>query len=559
MLKLVITLPIRGLVTGQAHDETAMSVRQAGRRDHPMVIDTTSDTTVVQTRKGLVRGAVVDGIHLFKGIPYAAPPFGADHLRPPRPVEGWLGVRDMLAWGAEPPQPRMPPGAEGAGDLVYDPATPGEDCLNLNIWTPDPTAVGLPVFVWIPGGMFEVCSGASYDGSRFARDGVVCVTITYRVGVEGFLFTSDGVPDRGLLDQLAALAWVRDEIAAFGGDPTNVTVGGESAGAMSVGTLLSMPSAAGRFRRAIMESGAAHRVIDMETARRVACDLAARVGVDVGADDAPSTEAMAAVPWERLLAASMELKGELMADPDPDRWGLDVVASSLPWQPVVDGEVVPARPIDRLAAGAARDIDVMAGSNTDDWRMFRVLGGDIDRVTEEVLRAPVTEQGFLALAAYSLPVEAAITAYRRLAPAARPGELLAELQTDWWCRIPALRLADARVAGPSGGAGTWVYEFSWPSPVLGGAMGACHALEIPFVFDTLDLGPNQMVGGLLGPEPPQQLATEMHAAWVRFATSGDPGWPPYEAVHRTQRRFGLPSTLVDDPYHDRRAIWDGVI
>jgi para-nitrobenzyl esterase len=524
-----------------------------------MVIDTTQVTTVVQTRKGHVRGEVVDGIHVFKGIPYAAPPFGADHLQTPRPVEPWAGVRDALTWGAEPPQPRMPPGAEGAGDLVYDPATPGEDCLNLNIWTPDPSAIGLPVFVWIPGGMFEVCSAAAYDGRRFARDGVVCVTINYRVGVEGFLFTADGVPNRGLLDQLAALGWVHDEIAAFGGDPTNVTIAGESAGAMSVGTLLSMPSAAGRFHHAIMESGAAHRVMDPGSARRVARDLAARVGVEVAADDAPSIAAVAAVPWERLLAASMELKGELMADPDPERWGLDVVASLLPWQPVVDGIVVPARPIDRLMAGAARDVDVIVGNNTDDWRMFRVVGGDIDRVTEEMLRAPIAEQGFVAIAAYGLPVDAALSAYRTFVPGASPGELLVELQTDWWCRIPALRLADAHTNGHEGSAGAWVYEFSWPSPVLGGAMGACHALEIPFVFDTLDLGPDQMVGALLGPEPPQELADEMHAAWVRFATTGDPGWPRYEADHRVQQRFGLPSVVVDDPYQDRRALWDGVL
>jgi para-nitrobenzyl esterase len=524
-----------------------------------MAVDT-AQTTLVETAKGLVRGVLVDGIHVFKGIPYAAPPFGADHLRPARAVQSWTGVREALTWGAEPPQPRMPPGAEGAGDLVYDPALPGEDCLNLNIWTPDPNAVGLPVLVWIPGGMFEVCSGASYDGSRFARGGVVCVTITYRVGVEGFLFTDDGVPNLGLGDQLAALAWVRDEIAAFGGDPSNVAIAGESAGAMSIGTLLSMPSLTGLCRGAIMESGAAHRVIDPDTARRVARDLAARVGVDVGQGAAPSIDAMAAVSPERLLGASMALKADLMADPDPDRWGLDVVASSLPWQPVVDGRVIPDQPIDRLAAGAARDVDVIVGSNTDDWRMFRVLGGDIGRLTEDDLLAPVAEQGYLSLAAYGLPVEAALSAYRGLVPGARPGDVLAELQTDWWCRIPAFRLADAHaVAGCDGGARTWVYEFSWPSPVFDGALGACHALEIPFVFDTLDLGPRQMVGGLLGPEPPQSLATEMHGAWVRFATSGDPGWPGYEPGARTVHRFGLPSIDLFDPYAQRRALWDGVL
>lgn len=521
------------------------------------VIQPPADTQLVtvRTRQGRVRGATIDGIHVFRGIPYAAPPFGANHLRPPQPVAPWIGVRDAFEWGAEPPQPRMPEGADG-GDvapLVWDPATPGEDCLNLNVWTPSlGGATGLPVLVWIPVGMFEVCSGASYDGSRFARDGVVCVTINGRVGPEGFLYLDDGTPNLGLLDQIAALEWVRENIAAFGGDPDNVTVAGESAGAMSIGTLLSMPRSAGLFRRAIMESGAAHRVTDVETARQVGRELARRLGVT------PTLEAMAGVPWQGLLGESMALKGELMADPDPERWGLDVVASFLPWQPVIDGDIVPGRPIDRIDEGAGRDVDVIVGSNTEDWWMFRVLDGDIDRVTDEVFSGSVAEHGYLAAAAYGLPVELALSGYRAMYPAATPGELLASLQTDWWCRIPALRLAEARAEG-MGAAGTYMYEFGWPSPAFGGRLGACHALEIPFVFDTLDLGPRQMLGALLGPEPPQDLATEVHGAWVRFARTGDPGWPRYDLERRATMRFGTPSRLVDDPRAAERGLWHGVI
>jgi para-nitrobenzyl esterase len=507
---------------------------------------------IVQTRSGGVRGEVVDGIHVFRGIPYAAPPFGAGRLRPPRPAEPWSGVRDALEWGHEPPQPRMPAGdTDDVAPLVWDPAVPGEDCLNLNIWTPDlGAAARLPVLVWIPVGMFEVCSGASYDGSRFARDGVVCVTINTRVGSEGFLLLDDGTPNLGLLDQIAALEWVRDEIAAFGGDPANVTIAGESAGAMSIGTLLSMPRAAGLFCRAVMESGAAHRVIDTEAARRVARELARRLGVD------PTTEAVAAISWQQLLGESMALKGDLLTDPDPERWGLDVIASFLPWQPVVDGDIVPVRPIDGIAAGAGRDVDVIAGSNTEDWRMFRVLGGDMQRVTEEVLTGPVAKHAYLTAAAYGLPVELAVSGYRAMYPSASPGELLAALQTDWWCRIPALRVAEAHAGGP---AGTYMYEFAWPSPAFGGQLGACHALEIPFVFDTLDLGPRQLVGALLGPEPPQILATEMHDAWVRFATTGDPGWPRYDLERMATMRFATPSTVVDDPRAAERGLWHGVL
>jgi carboxylesterase type B len=184
--------------------------------------------TVVKTRHGAVRGSTADGVKTFKGNSYAAPPFGANRFRLPQPADPWSGVRDTLDFGPEVPQLRPPPEIQA---LVPDPAVPGEDCLNLNIWSPDLGSAGLPVMVWIHGGMFEVGSGASYDGSRFARDGVVCVTLNYRVGAEGFLYLGDGTANLGLLDQVAALEWVRENIAAFGGDSENVTIFGQSAGA----------------------------------------------------------------------------------------------------------------------------------------------------------------------------------------------------------------------------------------------------------------------------------------------------------------------------------------
>jgi para-nitrobenzyl esterase len=504
-------------------------------------------TTVVRTDRGRLRGSLAGDVHSFKGIPYAAPPFGPNRCRPPRPVEPWSGIRDALVFGAEPPQLKPPPDHPAAA-LVWDPAVPGEDCLNLNVWTPDPASAGLPVMVWIPGGMFEVGTGASYDGSRFARDGIVCVTINYRVGPEGFLYLADGHANLGLLDQVAALQWVRDNIAAFGGDPGNVTIFGESAGAMSVGTLLAVPRAAGLFRRAIAQSGAAHRVIPAETARRIGGYLADRLGI-------PATrEAMAAVPPERLIMAAAQLKGDLMARPDPARWGVEVIASLLPWQPVIDGDVVPARPIDRIAAGAAAGIDVMVGTNTDDWRLFVIANGSLDRVTDEVLTGPAVDHGFESAAAYGLS-DAAVAAYRAAYPAAVPGEILAAIETDWWCRVPALRLADAQVPTRSA---MYMYEFAWPSPAFGGAFGACHALEIPFVFDTLDLGPAQMQGSLLGGDPPQALADTMHRAWVAFASTGDPGWPRYDLDRRATMRFDTVSRVVDDPRAFERNLWEGV-
>ncbi|HET9117790.1 MAG TPA: carboxylesterase family protein, partial [Pseudonocardiaceae bacterium] len=386
----------------------------------------------------------------------------------------------------------------------------------------------------------------AYDGSRFARDGVVCVVINWRPGAEGFLYLGDGTANLGLLDQVAALEWVRDNIAAFGGDPDKVTVFGESAGAMSIGTLLAMPAAEGLFRRAILQSGAAHQVTPADDARRIARHLARKLGVP------PTREAIAAVGVPRLLAAQTELKTELLTDPDPQRWGQAVVTSTMPWQPVVDGHVVPAPPIERIEAGSGREVDVIVGTNTEDWRLWLVVSGAIGQITDEILTGPVRDHGYQSLAAYGLAPQDALIAYREHYPQASPGDLLASVQTDWWMRIPAIRLADAH-AGAGGAGGSYMYEFAWPSPGL----GAVHALEVPFVFDTASTDA-PLFGPLLGSDPPQDLAHRMHSAWVAFARHGDPGWPGYDLNRRLTMRFDTPSEVVSDPRPWERALWSGV-
>ncbi len=502
--------------------------------------------TIVHTRSGAISGAVLDGVHTFRGVPFAAPPVGRNRFRAPQPAEPWTGIRDALSFGAKPLQMLPPPDIEA---MVPDPSLVGDDCLNLNIWSKAPGSARLPVMVWVPGGMFEVGSGASYDGSRFARDGVVCVTINYRVGAEGFVYLGEGEANLGLLDQIAALAWVHDNIAAFGGDPTNVTVFGESAGAMSIGALLSMPRAQGLFRRAILQSGGPHTVMSVATAHKAARRLADKLGIEA------TREAFAETPAGRLLAAQTAMKADILASPDPAQWGDEIVATMMPFHTVVDGDVVPARPIDLIAAGASADVDVIAGSNTEDWKLFVVANGLIGQVTDEILTGPVAIHGYQALAAYGLPVDKALAAYRAAYSGASPADLLAAVETDWWCRMPAIGLAEARLDAP---AQTFMYEFGWRSPASGGLFGACHALEIPFVFDTLDKGAGQMQGPLLGPTPPQSLADAMHGAWVSFAATGDPGWPKYESQRRATMRFGATSRVVDDPRAWERRLWEGV-
>lgn len=489
-----------------------------------------------QTQAGTVRGTSDGTVVAFKGIPYAAPPFGDLRFAAPAPVTPWQGVRECAEYG---PTALKPPYAAPVDALLPEPVIPGEDVLNLNVWTPDPGASGLPVLVWVHGGAFVNGSGAvpQYDGTAFARDGVVTVTINYRLGVDGFLhFGDDGPANRGLLDQVAALEWVRDNIAAFGGDPRRVTVAGESAGAMSVGALLSMPLARGLFSRAIAQSGAGHHALTAETAGRVAAALAERLGVPL------TRTALAAVDPAALVQAQAALSQEIAMLPDPVRWG-EIALNLMAWEPVVDGEVLPALPIRGIEAGAGAEVDVLTGSNTDEHALFLVPNGFVDLVDHNVLE--------MVLRGYGLPAEG-VDPYRSAAPTASPGELLVAIASDWFFRVPAVRLAEARAGAPGR---THLYEFAWPSPQFGGRLGACHALEIPFVFHTLDAPGSDAMSGSAAP---RELADVVHRAWVDFVTTGDPGWPAYDLDTRPVQVFGTLTAVTPDPRGEQRRVWDGV-
>ncbi|MFD8479414.1 carboxylesterase/lipase family protein [Kitasatospora sp. NPDC059673] len=490
----------------------------------------------VSTRHGQVRGRLHDGTASFLGIPYAAPPFGANRMRPPVAPEPWGGVRDALVPGPSAPQPGYAPAMAG---LLVEAGPQGEDCLNLNVWTPSPSCSGegLPVMVWIHGGAFRNGSGSlpTYDGSVLARDGVVCVTLNYRLGAEGFLLLPDGTANLGLLDQIAALEWVRD-IAAFGGDPGNVTVFGQSAGAIGITALMTMPRAEGLFRRAITQSGAGHHAHTPEIGRRITARLAELAGAEC------TVEALAAVPPAELAAANSRLAQEIARSTEPAQWG-ESAGGGTTVLPVTGTATLPERPIDAIAAGAGRHLDLLTGVTAEEFRLFLVPLGMADRINDGFLH------GFLA--DLGLDPVAARAAYASHRPDADAADLFSAVMTDHGYRLPAIRIAEARAAH---GADTYFYEFTQPSPALNGALGACHMAELGPVFGNLH--------DPLMNTPDQPLLSErIRTAWTTFAHHGHPTtsllppWPPYLPDRSVMRLNATAPTIHLDPAGPERLLW----
>jgi len=497
----------------------------------------------VQTFSGVVRGGSEGGISHFLGVSYAAAPFDGFRMRPPAPVS-WSGVRDATAYGPTPPKGDYPPAIQ-----LYFPEQTihGDECLNLNVWTPTDAVEGeragsLPVLVWIHGGAFMNGSGSvtAYDGTGFARSGVVCVTINYRLGAEGFLFTEadlgTGTANLGLQDQVAALQWVQQNISAFGGDPARVTIAGESAGGMSVTTLLAMPSAKGLFARAITQSGAAANTLTPEQGLLVAGLLAHVLGT------ATTREAILTAELDSITKAASDLVVEVQSAADPAKWG-ELALSTLPFAPVVDGVVLPRHPLEAFADGVSSEVPVLVGTNSQEARLFLVATGAIDGIDEAGLAAGA--------GAYGATGEG-IDVYRRHFPDDSPGDLLAHIVTDWYFGLPALRHAEAR---EQGGGLTWAYRFDRPLPEENNGLGAAHAVELPFVFDTIDL-PEQ--APMVGQEPSRAVAESTHGVWVRFVTEGNPGWEPYTTQTRATGILTECVTVVDDPDGDLRRSWNGI-
>jgi len=485
----------------------------------------------VHAAAGRLRGSREAGVAVSRGIPFAEPPVGALRFAAPRPVRSWSGVREALSYGPPPPQG----GHFGMGALSQNAA--GDDWLTVNVWSPEPDAdAGLPVMVWIQGGAYGIgMSGLpEYDGGRLARDGgVVVVTFNYRVGIEGFAQIEGAPPNRGLLDQVAALEWVRDNIRAFGGDPDRVAVFGESAGGRSVAALLAMDGASGLFRRAVAQS-VPGTFFSPELAAEIGAACAAELGLRPTVADLSSVA-------PRQLSAAADTVGAKMDQWAP-RWGLPA-HRTIPFSPVVDGEVLSVTPWQALTGGSGRDIELLVGHTRDEQRLFTAMDGLLGEVSE-------------AQAAHALDVFApgpdGARRYRDAFPAAGPDELYELVHSDWLFRMPSLHLAEAQTAA---GGRVHVYELTWPAPGMGGALGACHGLDVPLVFGNLDRGQPAVLIGETPSAEAEALSARMRAAWTSFAAHGDPGWPAYDTDQRLVQLFDTLPAVTAYPEEPSRLIW----
>jgi para-nitrobenzyl esterase len=505
---------------------------------------------IVETAGGKVRGAANSGIYSFKGIPYGATTAGANRFQAPRPAEPWNGVRDALAFGGRAPQwqagPTRRPGmATLLGPVDTSPET--EDCLSLHVWTPGLDGGKRPVMVWLHGGAFHFGSAnrAVTDGANLARRGdVVVVSVNHRLNILGHLDLSGFGGERfahsgnaGVLDLIAALEWVRDNVGRFGGNPGNVTIFGESGGGGKVSVLLAMPAARGLFHRAIIQSGASLRVTTRERGTALAEAALQQLGVTRDSIDRLQT-----VPVEQLVAAITPAKRTVGRPELPllDRYDFG---------PVVDGHDLPQQPCDPSPAAFSDDIPLLIGDTKDEATRFLV---DDDAVWNRTLSEAELRNRLAAVAGGE--ADRLLDLYRTRDPQANPAELLIAALTHGQFWIRSALFAERK--GARGRAPVYMYSLAWETPAFDGRLKAPHALDLPFVFDNTEVA--EATAGAPGA---RDLAAMISASWAAFAragspaTAGLPDWPAYTADARAVMVFDRGSRTVTDPARDARLLW----
>jgi para-nitrobenzyl esterase len=502
---------------------------------------------IVETADGRVRGAYKHGLAVFRGIPYGDDTGGANRFCPPLPPKKWGGVRDATRYGASAVQMRPPVDPQRPPDPLSEMGLPvSEDCLVLNVWTPD-THGRKPVMVWLHGGGFSVGTASSplYNGANLARRGdVVVVSLNHRLGLLGFLHLEERFGERyagsgnaGVLDLIAALEWVRSNIERFGGDPACVTIFGESGGGGKVSALLAAPGARGLFQRAIIQSGPPFQFPDAAAASATSKKVFEQLDLTQSQGPARLHE----LPFESLLKVQVALG----AGGGPSPGGMS-------FAPTIDERVLFAWPEPALAAGASAEIPLLIGTNLDEARFMVMINPHLRKSPPELSASELLER---VSPGCDHGAEQLIASYRALYPELSSFDLLLKIESEQF-RIRSIRLAEHKVTG--GGAPVFMYLFRWVTPRLA-KYGAYHGMEIPFIFDTLSVVPH------LAADPEAEvLCQRMLSSWVEFARTGrpscdgTPSWAPYTLTERATMEMDRTWTVTRDPLGRERAAWDDV-
>ncbi|MFX1364712.1 MAG: carboxylesterase/lipase family protein [Promethearchaeota archaeon] len=493
---------------------------------------------IIEIKQGKIKGYEADGINIFKGIPYAEPPVGELRFKPSIRKKPWSGILDCTKFGPEVPQRDSP--------FTPKPRPPQDEekCLTLNVWTPGIDDMKRPVLFWIHGGGFSFGSGSLTNGTNMVKFGdVVVISINYRLGIFGYIFIQDEIANLGQLDQITALQWVRDNVMLFGGDPNNVTIFGESAGGAAVSTLLAMPPAKGLFNRVISQSGAAHPLwYKPENGTRGAERIMTTLGIKK-----INIEALKKVPTQKIVEVQTKMELEARA-----------TGRNFPYGVYIDKKTLPKHPLEALREGFASDVELIVGTNQDEAKLYTALMPSREILSEEGLFNS-THRMIRLFNQDEAVARKIIETYKKAREGklpTNPQDILDAISTDFRFRMSAIRLAEAQFKHQPN---VYSYLFTYKTPEMGGILGACHALEIEFVFGTLG-----DKASLIYPKRSKEtdiLSEKMMSSWISFAQNGNPNhegiskWNPYDIENRSTMFFGPEVKLVDDPFKEERMVW----